>query len=220
MSVTTAVCFELGEVIRLAVNTRDVYDGLAALYLPIAAAVFALVVVALAWVVWTGRRRAQPRGPEANNRFELACAAALAAVVALLVVATFRALDRESARAAGRPAVVRVVAGKWSWRFEYPGGRVETGAANGAPAQLTVPAGEQVELRATSLDVIHGFWVPALKFQRQLVPGRTTTIRLVFPRPGFAISGTCSFFCGLEHAHMRFSIRVLPRAEYDAWLRG
>jgi cytochrome c oxidase subunit 2 len=205
---------------RFAVNTRDVYDGLAALYLPIAAAVFALVVFALAWLVWTGRRRAEPRGPEERNPLELAVAAALAAIVAVLVVATFRALDRESARAAGAPAVVRVVAAKWDWRFEYPGGRVETSAPNGAPAQLTVPAGEQVELRATSLDVIHAFWVPALKFQRQLVPGRTTTFRLEFPRPGFATSGTCGFFCGLEHARMRFSIRVLPRADYEAWLRG
>jgi cytochrome c oxidase subunit 2 len=209
----------LREVWRFAVNTRDVYDGLAALYVPIAAAVFVLVVLALAWLVFKGRRRAEPRGPEENTRLELVYAGALAVIVAVLVTATFRALDRESARAAGERVVIRVVAAKWNWRFEYPGGRIETGAANGAPAQLTVPAGEQVEFRATSLDVIHGFWVPALKFQRQLIPGRTTTFRLQFPRPGFATSGTCSLFCGLEHARMRFSIRVLPRDEYDAWAR-
>jgi cytochrome c oxidase subunit 2 len=202
------------------VNTRDVYDGLAALYVPIAAAVFALIVLALAWFVWTGRRRAQPRGPDERNGVETAYAAVLAAIAVVLVVATFRALDKENARAAGQPAVVRVVAAKWNWSFEYPGGRVETGGANGAPAQLTVPAGRQVEFRATSLDVIHAFWVPALKFQRQIMPGGESTFRLLFPRPGFATTGTCSFFCGLEHARMRFSIRILPAAEYDAWVRG
>jgi cytochrome c oxidase subunit 2 len=203
------------------VNTRDVYDGLAALYVPIAAAVFALIVLALVWLVWTGRRRDAPRGPDERNRLELAYAGVLAVVVAVLVVATYRALDRESARAAGRPVVVRAVASKWDWRFEYPGtGRIETGAPNGAPALLTVPAGVQVEFDATAIDVIHAFWVPALKFQRQLIPGRTATFRLVFPRPGFTTSGACSFFCGLEHARMRFAIRVLSRADYDAWVRS
>jgi heme/copper-type cytochrome/quinol oxidase subunit 2 len=84
---------------------------------------------------------------------------------------------------------------------------------------LTVPAGVDVEFQATSVDVVHGFWVPALKFQRQLIPGQTATFRLTFPRPGFTSNGACSFFCGLEHARMRFVIDVRSREDYEAWLR-
>jgi heme/copper-type cytochrome/quinol oxidase subunit 2 len=51
----------------------------------------------------------------------------LAAVAAVLVVATFRAMDREDARVAS-PLVVRVVAAKWDWRFGVPDGYVETGS--------------------------------------------------------------------------------------------
>jgi cytochrome c oxidase subunit 2 len=203
-----------------AVNTRGVYDDLAALYLPIAVVVFVLVALAVAVFVWRGRRRDAPRGPDEHNRFELAYVAVLAIVVAVLVGFTYRAIDRENARAAGPPLVIRVTAAKWDWRFEYPGGHVETGSPNGAPAQLTVPAGRQVEFDATSVDVIHGFWVPALKFQRQLIPGQTATFRLRFVRPGFTTSGTCSFFCGLEHARMRFAIQVLSPSAYDAWARS
>jgi cytochrome c oxidase subunit II len=199
------------------VNTREVYDSLAALYVPIAALVFVLVALTVTLLVWRGRRRDAPRGPDENTRFELAYAALLAVVVAVLLTATYRAIDRENARASGPPLVIRVTAAKWDWRFEYPGGHVETGTPNGAPALLTVPAGRQVEFDATSVDVIHGFWVPALKFQRQLMPGQIARFRLVFPRPGFTSSGTCSFFCGLEHARMRFAIRVLGASEYDAW---
>jgi cytochrome c oxidase subunit II len=198
------------------VNTREVYEGLAALYVPIAVVVFVLVALAVTVFVWRGRRRDAPRGPEEHTRFELGYVAVLAVVVAVLVGFTYRAMDRESARAS-EPLVIRVTAAKWDWRFEYPGGRVETGSPNGAPALLTVPAGRQVEFDATSVDVIHGFWVPALKFQRQLIPGQTATFRLLFPRPGFTSSGTCSFYCGLEHARMRFAIRVLPASEYDDW---
>jgi cytochrome c oxidase subunit 2 len=207
--------------VPLAADTRDVYDGLAALYLPIAAAVFVAIVLAIGWFAWSGRRRAAPRGRHEHDGAELAYAGLLGLVAAVLVFATFRALDREAARAAAPPELIRVEAAKWTWRFEYPRrGFVETGGPGGAPAVLTVPAGVEVELRATALDVIHAFWVPALKFQRQLIPGRTATFRLTFPRPGFASSGACSFFCGLEHARMRFAIRVLSRADYDAWASG
>jgi cytochrome c oxidase subunit II len=202
------------------VNTREVYDGLAALYVPIAVVVFVLVALAMIVFVWRGRRRDAPRGPEENNRFELVYVGVLAVVVAVLLVATYRAIDRENARAAGPPLVIHVTAAKWDWRFQYPGGHLEAGSPNGAPALLTVPAGRQVEFQATSVDVIHGFWVPALKFQRQVIPGRVSTFRLVFPRPGFTTSGTCSFFCGLQHARMRFAIRVLSPGDYDAWARS
>jgi cytochrome c oxidase subunit II len=204
--------------VPLADNTRDVYDGLAALYVPIAAAVFVVIVVSLAWLVWRGRRRAAPTGPDDATRTEIAYAAVLAAIVVVLLVATFRAVDRENARAAGAPEVIRVTAAKWNWRFAYPReGKVETGGSNGAPATLVVPAGVQVEFQATSIDVLHGFWIPALKFQRQLVPGESVTFRLTFPRPGFTESGTCSFYCGLEHARMRFAVQVLSGPDFRRW---
>jgi cytochrome c oxidase subunit 2 len=202
--------------VPLAVDTQDVYHGLAALYLPIAVAVFVAVAVALVWAVVRGGRG----GSDEHSRLELAYAGALAVIAAVLIFATFRATDRENARAAGPAEVVRVVAGKWDWRFEYPRrGIVETGTPGGAPAVLTVPAGQEIEFRATSVDVIHGFWLPALKFQRQLIPGQTATFRLTFPRPGLTGNGTCSFFCGLEHARMRFAVNVLSREEYDRWVR-
>jgi cytochrome c oxidase subunit II len=201
-------------VVPFAVDTRDVYDGLAALYLPVAIVVFAAVVGALVWVVARGRAGSR----DEHRVLELCYASALAVVGAVLIAATFRATDRENARAAGTGEVVRVIAGKWDWRFEYPRHGIAEIGHDGAPAVLTVPAGVEIEFRATSVDVVHGFWIPALKFQRQLIPGQTATFRLTFPRPGFTSSGTCSFFCGLEHARMRFAVRVLSRSDYDRWV--
>jgi cytochrome c oxidase subunit 2 len=202
--------------VPIAVDTRDVYDGLARLYLPIAIAVFCAVVVVTVWVVVRGAAG----GPDEHRGLELSYAAALGLVATALLVGTFRAVDRETASAQAPAEVIRVIAAKWEWRFEYPRhGIVETSAANGAPAMLTVPAGEEVEFRATSVDVVHGFWIPAMKFQRQLIPGQTATFALTFPRPGFTTSGVCSFFCGLEHASMHFTVNVLSPADYDAWVR-
>ena len=196
----------MAQPVGVAVDTREVYDGLAALYAPVAIAVFVAVAVALAWVV----RRAGDGGRDEHRTLEIAYASGLALIAAVLIVFTFRATDRENARAAAPPEVVRVTAGKWKWRFEHASGRVETDV-------LTVPAGVEVEFRATSVDVIHAFWIPDVRFQRQLIPGQTTTFRLTFERPGIAVSGACSFYCGLEHARMRFLVDVRSRADYERW---
>jgi heme/copper-type cytochrome/quinol oxidase subunit 2 len=183
--------------VALAVDTLEVYDGLADLYLPVAIVVFIAVAVALAWAL---RPRETVR--DEHRTLELLYAGGLTIVAAVLIAFTFRATDRENARADGPVDVIQVVAGKWEWRFEHASGRVETDV-------LTVPAGKEIEFRATSVDVIHGFWIPELKFQRQLIPGQTTTFRLTFPRAGWVTTGECSFFCGLEHARMHFSVDVV-----------
>jgi cytochrome c oxidase subunit 2 len=183
--------------VALAVDTRGIYDGLSRLYLPVAIVVFVAVTVALAWAL-----RSQGTARDEHRTLELIYAGGLTLVAAVLIAFTFRATDRENARADEPVEVIKVVAGKWEWRFEHASGRVETDL-------LTVPAGKEIEFRATSVDVIHAFWIPALKFQRQLIPGQTTTFRLTFPRAGWVTTGECSFFCGLEHARMHFSVNVV-----------
>jgi cytochrome c oxidase subunit II len=183
--------------VALAVDTREIYDGLARLYVPVAIVVFVAVAVALVWAL-----RSSGTAREEHRTLEALYAGGLTIVAAVLIACTFRATDRENARADGPVDVVKVVAGKWEWQFEHASGRVETDI-------VTVPAGKEIEFRATSVDAIHGFWIPALKFQRQLIPGQTTTFRLTFPRAGWVTTGECSFFCGLEHARMHFSVNVV-----------
>ena len=36
---------------------------------------------------------------------------------------------------------------------------------------LVVPTGEAVRFNLTSTDVIHGFWVPEVRFKRDVLPG-------------------------------------------------
>jgi cytochrome c oxidase subunit 2 len=204
----------------LAVDTRAEYDGVAAVYLPIALAVFVIVTGAIVLFVWRGRRRARPQGREERPVAEALYVAGLAVIVAVLVAVTFTAQGNIEAADSRRPAVaVSVTAAKWNWRFEYPAyGAVVTGTDRGPPT-LVVPAGREVRFTATATDVLHAFWIPERRFQRQLVPGRRTTFTLTFPRPGFTTNATCSFYCGLGHADMRFNVRVLPADEFDAWAR-
>jgi cytochrome c oxidase subunit II len=204
-------------------DTSDVYDRTAAVYAPVALAVLVLVAGATLAFVWRGARRSAPRGPDESHRFEIAYALVLAVVVAGLVAVTFREQSRiDAAKAApvARGDVrVRVVAAKWNWRFVYPGLGIAVAGRPGVPATLTVPAGRAVHVDATSLDVVHGFWIPAMRFQRQLFPRQDVRFTLTFPRPDVMDSGECSMFCGLGHSDMRFQVRVLAPAAFDAWAR-
>jgi cytochrome c oxidase subunit II len=74
-----------------------------------------------------------------------------------------------------------------------------------------------VELLLRSEDVIHSFWVPNLGGKLDMIPGRVTRMVLRADRPG-VFRGQCAEYCGLQHSLMAFDVRVLPRAEFDAWL--
>ena len=203
-----------------AIDTRDAYSDVAGVYAPIGAAVFVIVCGAIGLLVWRGRRRARSGGSEERPVAEAVYVGVLAAIVAVLVVVTFRGQARIESAAAKPGVAVQVTAAKWNWTFAYPGTGIEVTGRPGAPATLVVPSGREVRFTASSLDVLHGFWIPERRFQRTLVPGRPAHFSIVFGRPGRLDNATCSFFCGLGHADMRFIVRVLAPADFDAWLHS
>ena len=197
-------------------STRSLYDDLASLYAPVGLVVVVLVFVFTAVALLRGTRRGAgdpvpAEGRAENNRLEGAYVALLCVVTAALVVASFRSFDRFRAATASASAVrVNVDAAKWRWRFVYPGSDV---AAIGL---LVVPADEDVRFVARSADVLHDFWVPDARFQKQVWPDRTTAWTLRFARG--IHDGVCAWYCGLQHDDMRFTVRALPRAQYRQWL--
>lgn len=213
------------------VDTRQQFDGLQALYLPIGIGVAVLIFVLVIVFALRYRRREDDaeRRPSRRSeapRLEAAYVVLLVLIAALLLTFSLRTeakIDRVSAHPALR---VHVVAAKWHWRFDYPAygitelGRDVTGAVAppGALPTLYVPAGETVRFRLTALDVIHAFWIPSLRYKRDANPGRQTTFDLYFAHPEYLQSGgECSEFCGLNHAGMRFNVRVLAPAAFRVW---
>ncbi len=83
---------------------------------------------------------------------------------------------------------------------------------------LTLPAGEPVKIELTSRDVVHSFWVPALKFKMDIFPQHVNTF--TFTRPDGRWRARCAEFCGLYHYGMEFYIKAVPRARFGRWLAG
>jgi cytochrome c oxidase subunit II len=199
-------------------DTLHAYQHVRGIYFPVAIGVFALVLVILAALLVRGARRSGPAGGHSEALvFEAAYAMLLAGVVAVLLWVTFTA-ETPIDRTVSDPALrIRVVAAQWSWRLEYPGGLTVLGVSTWHPPVALVPTGVEIEFTGTSRDVIHGFWVPQLHFQRQFLPGYVTRFDLRFDKPGF-YGGECSVFCGEQHSQMYFEIQAVSLAVFRRWL--
>ena len=203
-------------------GTRHDFAHVEDLYLPIAAAVFAVIVVAVAFVVVRYRARPDrvPRRTRDRYAVDAGVAVVIAAIVTLLVVVTLRANDDETAlaRAGFR---VDAVAFQWGWQFTYPSrpGVVDR-SAPGRPATLHVPAGTTVEVSLRTRDVVHAFWVPDLRFKRDAWPRKTARFDLRFPAGTVAGVGHCAQYCGLKHSDMVFFVDAMDSARFATWSRG
>lgn len=137
-------------------------------------------------------------------------------VAGLVVLATGSFfVERALAAARAREALqVRVTGHQWWWRIQYrtPDGRwIET--AN----ELHLPAGRTARIELGAADVIHSFWVPNVAGKMDVIPGHTNVIDVSPHRLGW-FRGQCAEFCGAQHAHMAFDVKVDSPAAFDAWL--
>ena len=177
----------------LASDTRHEFAGLFDLYVWVmivtAAIVFGAVVFA-AVRYRRGRGHAPSTRTEANM-VEVVYAVILAAVIALLVTRTFTTENRVDAVASSGKLEVEITAFKWGWRFDYPASGVSVVGDLRNPPSLHVPVGEPVLFAERSQDVVHSFWVPALRFKRDAWPDDTTRFELTVDLPG-VYAGRCA----------------------------
>jgi cytochrome c oxidase subunit 2 len=64
--------------------------------------------------------------------------------------------------------------------------------------------------------VIHSFWAPNLGGKRDLLPGYSSAYWFQVDKPGI-YHGQCAEFCGLQHAHMGFSVVAESPENFAAW---
>ncbi|HEY0517489.1 MAG TPA: cytochrome c oxidase subunit II [Solirubrobacteraceae bacterium] len=200
-------------------NSLHAYEHVRSIYFPIGIGVFALITLALLGLLIAGARRRRAGGRTEATRFEAVYALALACVVAFLLAVTYKAETPLDTVAAHPLLRIHVTAAQWSWRLEYPNGRNVASVSSWRPPVAEVPVGEEVEFWGSSRDVIHGFYIPRLRFQRQFLPGYVTRFDMTFGQPGF-YGGACSVYCGEQHAFMHFELRAVPRAQFESWLRS
>jgi len=107
---------------------------------------------------------------------------------------------------------IEIIAHQFWWDMRYPKYGVIT--AN----ELHIPAGKRLLMRIQSADVIHSWWVPDLGRKTDAVPGHINHSWINADKPG-VYEGTCSEYCGAEHAWMRIKVVAQTQEDFDNWIK-
>lgn len=92
-----------------------------------------------------------------------------------------------------KPAVKSFTITAKSWEF--------------SPSTITVKKGDTVRLTIKSVDVEHGFFLPAFNVNADLQPGKTATVEFVADKAG-TFSFKCNVLCGEGHGGMNGKLVV------------
>ncbi len=141
--------------------------------------------------------------------------------------------------------VIKITGYQWMWRYEYVGEGVDfisrldrksddlrqTTATTQAEIKahasylrdvdrpLVIPADTRIRFVVTADDVIHAWWVPALGWKQDAIPGIINDAWTKVAKPG-TYRGVCAELCGKDHGFMPIVVKVLPKDEYQAWLKA
>lgn len=82
---------------------------------------------------------------------------------------------------------------------------------------LVLPTDTKIRFVITADDVIHAWWVPALGWKQDAIPGIINEAWTNIKTPG-TFRGQCTELCGKDHGFMPIVVNAVPRAEFETWL--
>jgi cytochrome c oxidase subunit 2 len=128
---------------------------------------------------------------------------------------------------------VKAIGYQWYWGYEYPDENIifesymiETkDLKENQPRLLTVdhevvvPVNKVIKVLITANDVLHAWALPSFGVKRDAVPGRINETWFKADKVG-TYYGQCSELCGIKHAFMPITVRVVSEEDYAEWLTG
>jgi cytochrome c oxidase subunit 2 len=138
---------------------------------------------------------------------------------------------------------VEVTGLQFAWYFRYPGpdgkfgatkpeledastgGEGALGLDSADPASkddivtgtMELPVGREAEIILRAHDVIHSFFVPAMRFKQDAVPGLAIHMHFTPTQTG-TYEIACAELCGLGHYKMHGVVNVVSQQEFDRWI--
>ena len=83
--------------------------------------------------------------------------------------------------------------------------------------RVVVPINKKIRFLTTAADVIHAWWVPALGWKRDAIPGYINESWAYIEEPG-VYRGQCAELCGKDHGFMPVVVEAVSEADYQAWV--
>ncbi len=83
--------------------------------------------------------------------------------------------------------------------------------------ELILPVDTKIRFVITADDVIHAWWVPALGWKQDAVPGIINEAWTQIDTPG-VYRGQCAELCGKDHGFMPIVVRAVSKEDYAKWV--
>jgi cytochrome c oxidase subunit 2 len=160
-------------------------------------------------------------------------------LIAMAWPATSKLIDMYDTRAS--EMTIKVTGYQWMWRYDYMGegvgftsrldresDRMRQSHARPTMASnphylldvdhvLVLPIDTKIRFVITADDVIHSWWVPALGWKQDAIPGIVNEAWADIQTPGI-YRGQCAELCGKDHGFMPIVVKAVTKDEYKQWL--
>lgn len=191
------------------------------------------------WAVIVYRRRKGQSGLPVQLRYNMPIEI-FYTIVPLILVLGFFAFTARDQNAIEQPyknpdLKIQVYAKQWAWDFNYltdnvydPGIQVQPDDSSATPGSvqegeiptLYLPENKKITIQLDSRDVIHSFWVPAMLYKKDVIPGKTNYMYFETTDRTGTFVGKCAELCGEYHSAMLFNVKIVSQSEYDAHIQS
>ncbi len=127
---------------------------------------------------------------------------------------------------------VKIIGSQWKWTYEYMGEGVKVASnlnkqvsvdddlyLKDVDSRLVLPTNKRIRFLHTATDVIHAWWVPAIAYKKDAIPGYINETWAVIDKEGI-YRGQCAENCGTGHAFMPIVVEVVSEDKYGEWMDG
>jgi cytochrome c oxidase subunit 2 len=214
---------------------RDIH-WLEGMLMIILTAITILVVALLVIVIVRYNRRANPAPATFTHNSPLEFAWTVVPILILLFIGAFSVpILFKQQRMPEADVTVKVTGYQWHWGYEYPDhgfefrsfmleredlaehGYEDSAYLLATDTAMVVPVNSNVVVQVTAADVIHSWAVPAFGVKQDGIPGRLAELWFRAEQEGIYF-GQCSELCGIAHAYMPITVKVVSQEDYEAWL--
>ncbi len=210
---------------------KDVYSMHA--FVTIIMAIITLFVLGLIiWVCYkySASKNKNPSKTVHNTLIEILWTAIPVLILVVIAVPSFKLLYKQDV-IPEPDLTIKAIGYQWYWGYEYPDQNIyfeslmieDKDLKPGQPrllatdTEVVVPINKIVKVLITSNDVLHAWAIPAFGVKRDAVPGRINETWFKAEKEG-VYYGQCSELCGIKHAFMPITVRVVSEEKYLEWI--
>ena len=213
---------------------RDIVNFHNNLLLPIiiAISVFVLFLMLYACVRFRASANPNPSKRTHNVTVEILWTLIPCLILIVMAVPSFKILYKQDTIPKA-DLTIKAIGYQWYWGYEYPDENIifesymikEEDLKENQPRllavdnEVVVPVNKVIKVLITANDVLHAWALPSFGVKRDAVPGRINETWFKAEKVG-TYYGQCSELCGIQHAFMPITVRVVSQEDYTNWLSG